>query len=145
MSPLSMHHDNLKTLLKKNGSSLTKSRKLVFDLLLNQKPQSMQVLAERAKGKVDRATVYRSIELFEKLGIAHRLNIGWKYKIELSDTFVGHHHHFYCVNCGTTFNLPPNPMLETMIDTYVKKSEFSARGHQLEIYGLCGDCKQRIS
>lgn len=102
----------------------------------------MQVLQERAKGEVDRATVYRTMELFENAGIVHRLNIGWKYKYELSDVFQGHHHHFHCTNCGTTFSLDPNAMLETMIDTIAAKSDFSPRGHQLEIYGLCPDCKR---
>ena len=100
----------------------------------------MQVLIQRATGKVDRATVYRTIELFEKLGIVHRLNVGWKYKIELSDIFVGHHHHFHCTNCGRTYSLSPNPMLETMIDTQIGKEGFSPRGHNLQIYGLCPNC-----
>ena len=134
-------YDTLQSLLKDNGSSLTKPRKIVFDLLLNQEPQSMQVLAKRAEGKVDRATVYRTIELFEELGIARRLNIGWKYKIELSDVFTGHHHHMYCTNCGRTYDLPESSMLETMIDTVAAKSGFAPRGHQLEIYGLCASCK----
>jgi Fe2+ or Zn2+ uptake regulation protein len=133
-------YDTLKTLLKQDKASLTKPRKLVFDLLMNQEPQSMQVLAQRAKGKVDRATVYRTIDLFERLGIARRLNIGWKYKIELSDVFTGHHHHMYCTNCGRMYDLPENLMLETMIDTVAAKSGFSPRGHQLEIYGLCQNC-----
>lgn len=102
----------------------------------------MQVLAQRAKGKVDRATVYRTIELFERLGIVRRLNIGWKYKIELSDLFTGHHHHMFCTNCGRMFELPENPMLETMIDTVAAKSAFSPRGHQLEVYGLCANCSK---
>jgi Fur family transcriptional regulator, ferric uptake regulator len=133
-------HDTLKTLLKNGGYSLTKPRKMIFDLLLNQEPQSMQVLVQRAKGKLDRATVYRAIELFERLGIVHRLNIGWKYKIELSDIFMGHHHHMYCTNCGRMFDLPDNLMLETMIDTVAAKTDFAPRGHQLEIYGLCANC-----
>jgi Fur family ferric uptake transcriptional regulator len=133
-------YDTLKSLLKNDGASLTRPRKVVFDLLFNQGPQSMQVLAQRAKGKVDRATVYRTIELFERLGIVHRLNVGWKYKIELTDVFTGHHHHFYCTNCGRMFDLPDNPMLETMIDTVAAKTDFSPRGHQLEIYGLCQNC-----
>lgn len=135
------HYDNLKALLKKSGSSFTAGRRAVFDLLLDQEPQSMQVLVTRAKGKVDRATLYRTIELFERLGIVHRVNIGWKYKVELSDVFLGHHHHFYCTRCGTTYNLPGNPMLETMIDSTVSKEGFSARGHQLEVYGLCQACQ----
>lgn len=135
-----MHYETLKSLLKKEGYSLTKPRKVVFDLLINREPQGMQVLAKRAEGKADRATVYRTVDLFERMGIARRLNLGWKYKIELSDLFTGHHHHFYCTNCGRTYELPDNPMLETMIDTVSAKSGFAARGHQLEIYGLCGGC-----
>jgi Fur family ferric uptake transcriptional regulator len=134
--------DTLKALLKKNNASLTKPRKAVFNLLLNKEPQSMQVLVKRAESKVDRATVYRTIELFEQLGIVHRLNIGWKYKIELSDVFLGHHHHFHCSNCGKTFTLPPNTMLETMIDSAVAKEGYAPRGHNLEIYGLCQNCSQ---
>jgi len=135
-------YDTLRSLLKENGSSLTKPRKIVFDLLLNQEPQSMQVLSKRAEGKVDRATVYRTVELFEELGIARRLNIGWKYKIELSDVFTGHHHHMFCTNCGRTYDLAENSMLETMIDTVAAKSGFAPRGHQLEIYGHCQNCSK---
>lgn len=135
-----MHYETLKSILKTDKSSLTRPRKLVFDLLLNQEPQSMQVLARRAEDKMDRATVYRTVELFEKLGIARRLNIGWKYKVELADVFSGHHHHLYCTNCGRMLDLPENPMLETMIDTVAAKSGFRPRGHQLEIYGLCASC-----
>jgi Fur family transcriptional regulator, ferric uptake regulator len=137
-----MQHDTLKSLLKQKNSSLTKPRRIVFDLLLNSEPQSMQVLVQRAKGVIDRATVYRTVELFERLGIVHRLNIGWKYKIELSDVFMGHHHHMYCTNCSRMYDLPENLMLETMIDTVAAKSGFAPRGHQLEIYGLCQNCSK---
>ncbi|MBX4188582.1 transcriptional repressor, partial [Candidatus Saccharibacteria bacterium] len=128
-----MHYETLRSILKTDGASLTKPRKIIFDLMLNQGPQSMQVLVQRAKDRVDRATVYRTIELFERLGIVHRLNIGWKYKIELSDLFT---------NCGRMFDLPDNPMLETMIDTVAAKSSFAPRGHQLEVYGLCQSCSK---
>lgn len=135
-------YDDLTALLRKNGSSLTRPRKLVFELLLNQEPQTIQVLVSRAKQQIDRATIYRTIELFEELGIVHRLNIGWKYKIELSDMFNGHHHHFYCTNCQKTYNLSQNLMLETMIDSVSSKEGFSPRGHQLEVYGLCQNCRK---
>jgi Fur family ferric uptake transcriptional regulator len=137
-----MHYETLRSILKADGDSLTKPRKIVFDLMLNQPPQSMQVLVQRAKAKTDRATVYRTIELFERLGIVRRLNIGWKYKIELTDAFSGHHHHMYCTNCGRVFDLPDNPMLETMIDSVSTKNGFSPRGHQLEVFGLCVNCSK---
>jgi Fur family transcriptional regulator, ferric uptake regulator len=141
---VSAHNQTLRAILKENGASLTRTRQLVFDLLLNQEPQSMQVLATRAKGQVDRATVYRTVELFERLGIVNRLNIGWKYKIELSDIFSGHHHHMHCQSCGKIMDMPANPMLETMIETLAIKASFSPRGHQLEIYGLCPACSLSV-
>lgn len=102
----------------------------------------MQVIVRRAEGSVDRATVYRTIELFEKLGIVNRLNIGWKYKVELSDIFTEHHHHFNCTNCGRTYKIEANPMLETMIDSVANQNGFSPRSHQLEVAGLCPNCRQ---
>lgn len=136
-----MQYNTLKALLKKNRASLTKTRKVIFDLLQEREPQSMQVLIKRAEGKVDRATVYRTIEIFERFGIVHRLNVGWKYKVELSDVFLGHHHHFHCTNCGKTFTMPANSMLETMIDSIASKEGYAPRGHNLEINGLCQACQ----
>lgn len=136
-----MKYDILKAILKKNSYSLTRPRKLVFDLLAGQEPQSMQVLGRRAAGRADRSTVYRTVDLYEQLGIVHRLNVGWKYKIELSDAFSEHHHHMHCTNCGATLPLTANNMLETMINTVAVKEGFSPRSHQLEIYGTCPNCR----
>ena len=135
-------YDTLKAILKSKGYSLTEPRKLVFELMLDRDPQTIAEIITRANGRVDRATVYRTTQLFENIGITHRLNIGWKYKLELSDAFVGHHHHLHCTNCGKTYDLPANTMLETMIDSVATKEDFSPRGHQLEIYGLCSNCRK---
>ena len=90
----------LRETLKSNGSSLTAPREAVFLTLLDQEPQTLSDIAKRLTGKVDRASVYRTIDLFEKLGIITRLQLGWKYKLELSDHFAAHHHHMTCTNCG---------------------------------------------
>ena len=137
-----MQTDNLRAVLKQSGYSLTKPRKLVFDLLLQGRPMSMSELVSESGHKVDRASIYRTVSLFEKLGITHRVNTGWKYKIELSDAFIGHHHHMHCTNCGQITTLPANTMLETMIDTTAAKEDFKPRSHQLEIYGICANCTE---
>lgn len=135
-----MYLETLKAVLKQKGYSLTGPRKLVFEQMLSHGPQTIAEIISAATGTVDRATIYRTTDLFEKLGIVHRLNIGWKYRLELSEAFVGHHHHIHCTNCGKTYKLPHSTMLETMIDSSAIKENFSPRGHQLEIYGICLNC-----
>src|SRR5438270_12900593 len=110
-----MQLETLKAVLRQKGYSLTQPRKIIFGLMLNNEPQTMADILRHADNKVDRATIYRTTDLFEKLGIAHRLNIGWKYKLEVSDVFIGHHHQLHCTNSGKISDLPPNPTVETII------------------------------
>lgn len=135
-----MHDEQLKQLLLKNGRSLTRARRIVFELLLGQEPQTMQVLVSRSKGKIDRASVYRTIELFEQFGIVQRINIGWKYKLELTDLFGDHHHHLHCLNCGGITSLPEDQLLEDRISGLAQRASFKPTTHQLEIQGYCSNC-----
>jgi Fur family ferric uptake transcriptional regulator len=89
---------------------------------------------------MDRASVYRTVGLFEKLGIVQRINIGWKYRIELSDSFAGHHHHLICTNCQTILPIDMRN-IEDFIELTAKQNGFTAVTHQIEIQGLCGKCK----
>ena len=128
-----------KSILKASGQSVTQPRLAVFKALLGQEPLSMHELAGRA-GKVDRASVYRAVELFENLGIIHRVSIGWKYKLELTDKFAEHHHHLTCTDCGRTFPMNENE-LEALITKLAASYGFSPLSHQIEIQGLCKECR----
>jgi Fur family ferric uptake transcriptional regulator len=127
------------TYLKSSGYSLTKQRQYVFNLLVDKEPMSMQELIKLSKDKIDRASMYRIVDLFEKLGIVQRLNIGWKYKIELTDKFAEHHHHLTCTKCGKI--IPINERsLEKFIGDVANQYSFNANSHQIEIQGLCETC-----
>lgn len=127
-----------KRLLKQNGQSVTRARLAVFRALLGQESLSMTRLVERA-GNVDRASVYRAVELFERLGIVQRLNSGWKYKLELTDKFSEHHHHLTCLNCGRTISMN-EAELEQLISNLAASHHFKPSAHQIEIQGLCKNC-----
>ena len=90
----------LQKVLRDNGYSLTNARKIIIDNLWDSEPQSTNELIDKLHGEIDRASLYRNITLFEKLGLIQRVYIGWKYKIELSDVFSNHHHHISCLKCG---------------------------------------------
>ena len=93
--------------------------------------------------KVDRASVYRTIDLFEQLGIIHKINIGWKYKIELTDLFHNHHHHLHCNVCKIVIPLAEDTILEERIALMASKSGFEIKNHQLEIVGTCASCSTK--
>ncbi len=75
------------SILKGNGYSMTAPRRAVFDTLSGHESMNMSDLTKSVANICDRASVYRTVELFEKLNIVQRIAIGWKYKIELSDIF----------------------------------------------------------
>jgi Fur family ferric uptake transcriptional regulator len=102
----------------------------------------MHEIVAACGGQVDRASVYRTISLFEKLGIVQRLQIGWKYKLELSDRFHHHHHHLTCLKCGRTFSLPSDSTLEQRLKILATGQNFRMSGHQLEIQGRCESCQK---
>jgi Fe2+ or Zn2+ uptake regulation protein len=133
--------EEFKTALKTWAYSLTKTRQLVFTALQDKEPQTMHEVVAACAGQADRASVYRTVKLFEKLGIVQRLQIGWKYKLELSDRFHRHHHHLTCQKCGQTFALPGDPRLEERLELLAKGQNFRMGGHQLEIQGVCQSCQ----
>jgi Fur family transcriptional regulator, ferric uptake regulator len=132
--------DLLRNTLKSQGHSLTAVRRAVFGALLNKEPQTMQQLVAACPG-VDRASVYRTVSLFEQAGIVNRLQIGWKYKLELSDAFHHHHHHLTCQQCGRTIPFNESPDLEATLQQIAASNDFFMKGHQLEIQGTCSACK----
>ena len=133
-------HQLLKVRLKKAGYSNTKTRRLVFDTLANQEPQTMHDITHKLATTVDRASTYRTIDLFEKLGIVQKLHIGWKYKIELTDAFHDHHHHMSCLKCGSLTSLDGDSHIEKDIEELAKQHGFTITLHQLEISGYCSNC-----
>lgn len=89
---------------------------------------------------VNRASIYRIVTLFEKLGIIQRLQTGWKYKLELTNEFHVHHHHATCDNCGQTIILAEDSILEKRLSEISETKGFKMRSHQLELSGLCAAC-----
>ena len=136
---------HLRTILKKNGHQITTTRETMFRILLNSEPQTMNEIILKAHGIVDRVSVYRNIDLFERLGIVHRVYIGWKYKIELTDAFTEHHHHLSCLSCGKIIDIQDHGDIDDFIKKITLKYNFMPRRHQFEIDGTCPDCQLAVS
>lgn len=130
-----------KKLLKENGNFITTPRMRLFGLLQHHPSLTLKQIIKRTT-KHDQVTVYRNVDLFEKLGIINRLRLGWHTKIELSDIFQHHHHHLSCVNCGKVWALKENNVIENQISQLAMAKDFKPMDHQLEIRGICKTCQK---
>lgn len=134
--------NQFKDLLRDNGNFVTMPRLRLFGNLQSHPALTMKELI-KLTSKHDQVTVYRNIDLFEKLGVINRIRLGWNTKIELSDIFQHHHHHMSCVQCGKVWTLPEDPLIEKQIAELTRSKMFKAYDHQLEIRGVCSGCQKR--
>lgn len=133
------HLERFKKLLAQHGHSVTKPRLAVFKALLDSKdPLAVTQLAEQLPD-IDRVSVYRTIELFEKITIVQRVWSGFKSRIELSEAFSPHHHHFTCSRCGDTIGLH-SVQLENDLSQLEAVHGFKLTHHSIELSGYCANC-----
>lgn len=131
----------LKQTLKQAGSSATKSRVVIFSSLQQNGPVGLGKLIADVRKQTDRATVYRTVDLFEKLGIVNRIWYGAEPLVELSEIFTPHHHHALCQNCGNAIDLTSSE-LESVLAALAKKHHFLALNHSVELSGYCSNCQR---
>lgn len=128
-------------LLKNNNYFNTKPRYRLFLILQKFPALTLHELIAKLP-QHDQVTVYRNIDLFEKLGVITRIRLGWNTKIELSDVFQHHHHHFTCLKCFRVINLPEDKTIERRINKLGESQGLKITDHQLEIRGLCNRCNK---
>ncbi|HSX15398.1 MAG TPA: Fur family transcriptional regulator [Candidatus Saccharimonadales bacterium] len=129
--------------LKSEGQSVTNARRSVFEALLHQEPLTVAELVARCV-RIDRASVYRAIALFEELGIVQRLQTGWKYKVELAGAFHDHHHHATCLLCGHSAVLSEDVTIEDRLRNLARQVKFKLERHQIELQGYCAACQELL-
>ncbi len=136
-----MDNTRLERMLINKGVKPTSNRILVYKALMNApRPVSLADI-ECSLESLDKASIFRVLELFAANDIVHVLEDGsrsLKYELCRSDshhTVDDRHVHFYCERCMQTFcledvSVPP-------IDT---PAGFITRSVNYMLKGLCPDC-----
>lgn len=137
-----------KEIMQKAGYKATGQRKLVFEILerYNEEhltPEEIHKYVEKENENIGIATVYRTLLLFDNLGIVQKLNIddsGARY--ELVEELEGHHHHhLICSKCSKVEEVRVD-----LLDEVEKKIEdshgFRIQNHELKFYGICKNCNK---
>lgn len=88
---------------------------------------------------IDRATVYRSLNLFHELGLVVAAEINGNTVYEIADPEP--HHHLVCKQCSSVEHIHDIPVGE--IVRYLEESVgFVAELNHLTIGGVCTQCNQ---
>jgi len=89
---------------------------------------------------VGRATVYRALELLERLGMLTRMHLDDRHAYTVCD--AGYHHHMLCSGCGAVL-----PVDATGVEAEIQKLaaglKFRLEAHTLEFVGRCEACQAR--
>ena len=136
---------NLTEELTRQGYRMTPQRMMIVDAIehtenhISAEDIFRQVVAKYPNVNV--STVYRTLELLEKLGLVTKTEMGVGH-IVYHPLEKGHHHHLICRECGNIINLDESvlaPLKESLQQNY----QFTAELRHLGIMGLCADCKQK--
>jgi Fur family ferric uptake transcriptional regulator len=97
--------------------------------------------ARQRDPNIDRATVYRTIELLKKLGMIDELDLmhlnGEKHYYELKTR--QDHLHLACFECGGILEFA-TPAFERLKEEIAAENQFEIQVIRLEVGGLCGAC-----
>ena len=95
----------------------------------------------RAEGRdIGVATVYRSLELLEGLGLLHRVDTGEGVsRYEPAHPSGEHHHHLICNRCGRVSAFE-DAGLERSVQRMARRLTFRVEGHDVALRGTCAAC-----
>jgi Fur family ferric uptake transcriptional regulator len=130
--------------LEDEGLRLTGRRQLVVHTIA-EKPGSFtpEALVDQLRPHgIGRATVYRALELLERLGVLTRVHLGACHAFTVCDE--GHHHHLLCSSCNTVVPVDASA-IESEIQKLAQHLHFRVDTHMLEFAGRCADCLGKAS
>ena len=143
------HHTNR---FREHCHRWTIPREEIFNILIQtqQHLSAKEIYARlhRAHPEIGLTTVYRTLELLDKAGVARRVFAGdgqvrFEYK---KGDHSDHHHHLICTACGKILNYRDFEKEELDLvrkteDILAHKHGFLIRDHNIEFLGLCKDCR----
>jgi len=134
------------------GHRTTMPRNAVIELLdrSTKHPSAEEVYfaVHRTYPTIGLTTVYRTLELLERMGIIRKLVFGdGRSRYEISDgPHWRYHQHLFCTKCGkvmdyTAFVIEEQSLLKKIAEALSKKYKFKIDKYQLHFYGLCEKCR----
>lgn len=132
---------------KQRGLRITNPRKALALLLIETAGSDFTVeelwdMLLQRDPTVGRATVFRSVEILQELGLLDRIEFAngtHRFRACLDG---GHHHHATCSICGKVTEVQAC-LSEEQLARVSSLTDFSIEGHRLEFFGRCAACRKK--
>ncbi|NLN14534.1 MAG: transcriptional repressor [Tissierellia bacterium] len=134
--------------LKREGYKLTYQREAILNAIVENKDEHLSCediynIVSKDCPEIGIATIYRTLQLFEKLDIVYKLNFDDGYsRYELNHgTGDHHHHHLICLGCGKVIEVKLD-LLDSLEKEIEKDGMFKIVDHNVKFYGYCSECDE---
>lgn len=125
----------------------TKQRKSVYRVLWSAKEplnavQIYNLVSKDAAGEeYALSTIYRILSAFEEKGLVEKTTWMGDGAVVYTLNRGEHTHYALCLDCGRRIPLPECPFAHIHLE--YEAGDFTITGHKLELYGYCGECRNR--
>ncbi|MBA7476534.1 Ferric uptake regulation protein [subsurface metagenome] len=128
--------------LNVTGLRATSQRALILEVIRRGHLDADEIYrqARRKQPRLSLSTVYRTLQLFKKLGLVEELHFDethHHYEVKPSSE----HHHLVCLGCGKImeFECPLSPKMKKDI---AREKGFEITGAEIRMTGYCAKCRQ---
>lgn len=132
------------THLASSGHRITNARRHIVTALVgaggHQTAEEVAVTVQALDPSIHLATVYRTLEALERLGVVIHIHLGHGRAIyHLADSS---HYHLYCQICGSVQEIP-QAELDNLFEVVANSYGFKPSLGHFAIIGTCGHCMER--
>ena len=130
--------------LRRKSRKVTIARQAILGILRqHRRPLTIKEIHNAlSPGDCDLATVYRSLNLLERMGIVKRFDLGEgaaRFEL-LGEGDDGHHHHLICTRCSDIVELE-ECFPEELQQRIATRNGYAKVTHRLEFFGVCPRCQ----
>ena len=134
----------LESYIAEHKLKITKQRRVVLNVFLECKDhvsvEELYSIVSEQEPKIGLATIYRTLALLTKSGLALEMDFGDGQKRYESSFMSAHHDHMVCTECGKIIEFN-HPLIEKYQEEIAIQNGFKITSHKLDLFGYCSNCK----
>src|SRR5215475_6991380 len=131
--------------IQKSGLRRTAQRDLILEVFLRTEEhltsEDLYWLVQKEDPTVGHTTVYRTLKLLTKAGLAREVRFGDGKTYYEHHFEHAHHDHMICTECGKVIEFF-SPEIEALQDQMADNFGFRPTHHSLRLWGVCEDCQK---